>query len=44
MTLTIINPFDGQELEVELDVSVAGLISSDGTKTVSVQATGFKVV
>lgn len=44
MILTITNPFDNQELEVELDVNVTGLINSDGTKTVSVQATGFKVV
>lgn len=44
MILTITNPFDGQEIQVELSVNVSGVIDSNGVKTVSVQATGFKEV
>jgi hypothetical protein len=44
MILTITNPFDNQEIQVELSVNVSGVIDSDGIKTVSVSAIGTQVV
>jgi hypothetical protein len=42
ITTTITNPFDGQEVEVTLNVMFHGVIDSTGHKIITVQATGTK--
>jgi hypothetical protein len=44
MILTITNPFDNEEIEIELIINISGVIDSDGSKSINVQASGFKQV
>ena len=42
MSITVINPFDGQEIEIDLELIVTGVINSDGSKMVQVTANAIK--
>jgi hypothetical protein len=44
MLITVTNPFDNQEIEVNIEIVVNGSITQDGVKTVSVSAIGTQVV
>jgi hypothetical protein len=44
MLITVKNPFDGTDIEIELFVYVNGTMSQEGLKTVHVQAQGTKEV
>jgi hypothetical protein len=44
MLVTVTNPFDNQELEVELNITVNGSITQDGVKNILVIASGTQEV
>ena len=44
MLITVTNPFDNQEIEIDIEITVNGSITQDGVKTVFVIASGTQEV
>lgn len=42
MLLTVKNPFDGQDIDIEIELSVYGSINPAGIKFIEIQAMGSK--